>query len=231
MSSRSVLSQCIHAVAALLYPFTWAHTYIPVVPECLLDTVCCPTPFMVGIQMRHLERVLDQPMEEVFEPGRVKVAGWRRGFVHGPAVVLVLGLKAQVVPFSLLEGYSPDRVFVSLLILAPGATSPSPQGAAPEPTALTLRDQGADISCWLLASSQPCRSRGWGQPPSLGQTQPLGRCLQHRGTEPSPATLVGCRHSGLIPKRVGGGHGARDVLVSLLAQPGCSLCSLSGSDS
>ncbi|NXT84012.1 DEN2D protein, partial [Zapornia atra] len=60
----SVLSQCIHAVAALLYPFTWAHTYIPVVPEILLDTVCCPTPFMVGIQMRHLERVLEQPMEE-----------------------------------------------------------------------------------------------------------------------------------------------------------------------
>nr|XP_021147154.1 DENN domain-containing protein 2D [Columba livia] len=60
----SVLSQCIHAVAALLYPFTWAHTYIPVVPECLLATVCCPTPFMVGIQMRHLEQVLDQPMEE-----------------------------------------------------------------------------------------------------------------------------------------------------------------------
>uniref|UniRef100_A0A8D2PEP8 DENN domain containing 2D n=1 Tax=Zosterops lateralis melanops TaxID=1220523 RepID=A0A8D2PEP8_ZOSLA len=60
----SVLSQCIHAVAALLYPFTWAHTYIPVVPECLLDTVCCPTPFMVGIQMRHLEQVLEQPMEE-----------------------------------------------------------------------------------------------------------------------------------------------------------------------
>ncbi|NXP17008.1 DEN2D protein, partial [Scytalopus superciliaris] len=60
----SVLSQCIHAAAALLYPFTWAHTYIPVVPECLLDTVCCPTPFMVGIQKRHLERVLEQPMEE-----------------------------------------------------------------------------------------------------------------------------------------------------------------------
>lgn len=71
--SRSVLSQCIHAVAALLYPFTWAHTYIPVVPECLLDTVCCPTPFMVGIQMRYLEQVLDQPMEEVFHPGRGNV--------------------------------------------------------------------------------------------------------------------------------------------------------------
>lgn len=159
MSSRSVLSQCIHAVAALLYPFTWAHTYIPVVPECLLDTVCCPTPFMVGIQMRHLERVLDQPMEEVFQPGRVKVSGWRREFVHHPAIVLAPGLKAQVAPFSLLERDSPDWVFVSLLLLAPGATPPHPLGAAPGPTALTLGAQGADISCWLLALSQPCRSK------------------------------------------------------------------------
>lgn len=61
----SSLSKCIHAAAALLYPFTWAHTYIPVVPEQLLCTVCCPTPFMVGIQKRHLKEVLDQPMEEV----------------------------------------------------------------------------------------------------------------------------------------------------------------------
>uniref|UniRef100_A0A8C0HFK1 DENN domain containing 2D n=1 Tax=Chelonoidis abingdonii TaxID=106734 RepID=A0A8C0HFK1_CHEAB len=65
----SVLSQCIHAVAALLYPFSWAHTYIPVVPECLIDTVCCPTPFMVGVQKRCLEQVLDQPMEEVLSEG------------------------------------------------------------------------------------------------------------------------------------------------------------------
>ncbi|XP_029802329.1 DENN domain-containing protein 2D isoform X2 [Suricata suricatta] len=61
----STLSQCIHAAAALLYPFNWAHTYIPVVPESLLDTVCCPTPFMVGVQMRFRQQVLDSPMEEV----------------------------------------------------------------------------------------------------------------------------------------------------------------------
>ncbi|KAB1273839.1 DENN domain-containing protein 2D [Camelus dromedarius] len=29
----STLSQCIHAAAALLYPFSWAHTYIPVVGD------------------------------------------------------------------------------------------------------------------------------------------------------------------------------------------------------
>lgn len=97
--SRSVLSQCIHAVAALLYPFTWAHTYIPVVPECLLDTVCCPTPFMVGIQMRHLERVLEQPMEEVFHP-EGRAAGWSHQFIRVPRSGLAPGLEALVVPFS-----------------------------------------------------------------------------------------------------------------------------------
>ncbi|XP_038605056.1 DENN domain-containing protein 2D isoform X1 [Tachyglossus aculeatus] len=61
----STLSQCIHASAALLYPFSWAHTFIPVVPETLLDTVCCPTPFMVGVQKRFLHDVLDSPTEEV----------------------------------------------------------------------------------------------------------------------------------------------------------------------
>ncbi|MEE6492922.1 hypothetical protein FKM82_016674 [Ascaphus truei] len=61
----SILSQCIHAVVALLYPFTWEHTYIPVLPQVLLDTVCCPTPFMVGIQTQFLDQVLEQPMEEV----------------------------------------------------------------------------------------------------------------------------------------------------------------------
>eukprot|EP00070_Physeter_catodon_P037922 XP_028344816.1 DENN domain-containing protein 2D isoform X4 [Physeter catodon] len=61
----STLSQCIHAAAALLYPFSWAHTYIPVVPESLLATVCCPTPFMVGVQMRFRQEVMESPMEEV----------------------------------------------------------------------------------------------------------------------------------------------------------------------
>lgn len=61
----SVLSQCIHAVAALLYPFTWQHTYIPVLPEVMIETVCSPTPFMVGIQKRFEERFRELPMEEV----------------------------------------------------------------------------------------------------------------------------------------------------------------------
>ncbi|XP_069489773.1 DENN domain-containing protein 2D isoform X2 [Ambystoma mexicanum] len=61
----SILSQCTHAVAALLYPFKWEHTFIPVLPKILIDTVCCPTPFMVGVQTQWKEQVLGMPMEEV----------------------------------------------------------------------------------------------------------------------------------------------------------------------
>ncbi|XP_055510722.1 DENN domain-containing protein 2D-like isoform X2 [Leucoraja erinacea] len=60
----STLSQCIHGVAALLYPFTWQHTYIPVLPKVMLDIVCSPTPFIVGVQRQFLAELQDMPIEE-----------------------------------------------------------------------------------------------------------------------------------------------------------------------
>ncbi|CAB1329572.1 unnamed protein product [Coregonus sp. 'balchen'] len=56
----STLSQVIHAVAALLYPFTWQHTFISIVPEILIDVVMAPTPYLLGVQKRLLEQVTDQ---------------------------------------------------------------------------------------------------------------------------------------------------------------------------
>ncbi|KAJ0029344.1 hypothetical protein NQD34_004341 [Periophthalmus magnuspinnatus] len=61
----STLSQCCHAVVALLYPFTWQHTYIPVLPPSMLDIVCTPTPFIVGLLSSSLPRLKDLPIEEV----------------------------------------------------------------------------------------------------------------------------------------------------------------------
>lgn len=84
----STLSQCIHAAAALLYPFSWAHTYIPVVPESLLATVCCPTPFMVGVQMRFLQEVTESPMEEVRRSKRKAECGARQTWIWTPALLL-----------------------------------------------------------------------------------------------------------------------------------------------
>lgn len=54
------LSQVIHAVAALLNPFTWQHTFISIVPKILIDVVMAPTPYLLGVQKRLLDLVDDQ---------------------------------------------------------------------------------------------------------------------------------------------------------------------------
>uniref|UniRef100_A0A8C5D575 UDENN domain-containing protein n=1 Tax=Gouania willdenowi TaxID=441366 RepID=A0A8C5D575_GOUWI len=60
----STLSNCIHAVVALLYPFSWQHTFIPVLPGSMLDIVCCPTPFLVGLLSSSLPKLKELPVEE-----------------------------------------------------------------------------------------------------------------------------------------------------------------------
>uniref|UniRef100_A0A3B5KNI9 UDENN domain-containing protein n=1 Tax=Xiphophorus couchianus TaxID=32473 RepID=A0A3B5KNI9_9TELE len=61
----SVLSRCGHAVLALLYPFTWQHTFVPVLPASMLDISCSPTPFLIGVLAPCLPEVLELPIEEV----------------------------------------------------------------------------------------------------------------------------------------------------------------------
>ncbi|KAM4595920.1 DENN domain-containing protein 2D-like, partial [Polymixia lowei] len=56
----STLSQVLHAVAALLNPFTWQHTFISIVPTVLMDVVMAPTPYLLGVQRNMLDHVDDQ---------------------------------------------------------------------------------------------------------------------------------------------------------------------------
>uniref|UniRef100_A0A672JHF9 UDENN domain-containing protein n=1 Tax=Salarias fasciatus TaxID=181472 RepID=A0A672JHF9_SALFA len=60
----STLSSCMLAVVALLYPFSWQHTFIPVLPASMLDIVCCPTPFLVGLLSSSLPKLKELPIEE-----------------------------------------------------------------------------------------------------------------------------------------------------------------------
>ncbi|XP_064634116.1 DENN domain-containing protein 2A-like isoform X2 [Lineus longissimus] len=64
-SKLSTLSNCIHALAGLLYPFQWQHTFIPVLPAALLDITCAPTPYIIGIMSPYLPQIDDLPTEEV----------------------------------------------------------------------------------------------------------------------------------------------------------------------
>uniref|UniRef100_A0A8C6WLT2 DENN domain containing 2B n=1 Tax=Neogobius melanostomus TaxID=47308 RepID=A0A8C6WLT2_9GOBI len=61
----STLSSCMHAVVALLYPFSWQHTFIPVLPGSMLDIVCCPTPFLVGLLSSSVPKLKELPVEEM----------------------------------------------------------------------------------------------------------------------------------------------------------------------
>ncbi|XP_078272902.1 DENN domain-containing protein 2A isoform X2 [Rhinoraja longicauda] len=61
----STLSKCCHAVMALLYPFAWQHTYIPVLPPSMIDIACSPTPFLIGLLSSSLPRLKELPLEEV----------------------------------------------------------------------------------------------------------------------------------------------------------------------
>ncbi|XP_054037371.1 DENN domain-containing protein 2C isoform X3 [Rissa tridactyla] len=61
----STLSKCGHAAVATLYPFTWQHTYIPVLPASMIDIACSPTPFLIGILSCSLPQLQDLPIEEV----------------------------------------------------------------------------------------------------------------------------------------------------------------------
>ncbi|XP_030641059.1 DENN domain-containing protein 2C [Chanos chanos] len=61
----STLSRCAHSALALLYPFTWQHTFVPVLPASMLDICCSPTPFVLGALSASLPQLQDMPIEEV----------------------------------------------------------------------------------------------------------------------------------------------------------------------
>lgn len=43
------LSACVQAANSLLYPMTWQHIFIPVLPEHLIDYLSAPMPFLIGV--------------------------------------------------------------------------------------------------------------------------------------------------------------------------------------
>ncbi|XP_050961273.1 DENN/MADD domain containing 2Db [Labeo rohita] len=55
----STLSQVLHAVTALLYPFVWQHTFISIVPTVLIDVCAAPTPYLLGVQKNMLDLLTD----------------------------------------------------------------------------------------------------------------------------------------------------------------------------
>jgi hypothetical protein len=59
------LSSCVNAVSALLYPFSWQHVFIPVLPQSLLDYCSAPMPFLLGVLADTIPAIKKLPLEEV----------------------------------------------------------------------------------------------------------------------------------------------------------------------
>ena len=62
----SLLSSCCHAIVALLYPFSWQHVFVPILPEAMVHICCSPSPYIVGLLPSSVDTVLQfgEEMEE-----------------------------------------------------------------------------------------------------------------------------------------------------------------------
>ena len=45
----SRLSACVQAANSMIYPMTWQHIFIPVLPEHLKEYLLAPMPFLIGV--------------------------------------------------------------------------------------------------------------------------------------------------------------------------------------
>eukprot|EP01059_Diplonema_ambulator_P011981 TRINITY_DN22040_c0_g1_i1.p1 TRINITY_DN22040_c0_g1~~TRINITY_DN22040_c0_g1_i1.p1 ORF type:complete len:720 (+),score=100.06 TRINITY_DN22040_c0_g1_i1:32-2191(+) len=72
-----LVTGCIHALTALLYPFEWSYPFVPVLPPSMLDAICSPTPFIMGIHSEVLKQASQLPTENII------LADTRNGAITG----------------------------------------------------------------------------------------------------------------------------------------------------
>jgi len=69
----SRLSSFCQALISLLYPFTWQHIFIPVLPQSLIDYVCSPVPFVIGVLSNHKAYIEELRQDGQMEEDVLKV--------------------------------------------------------------------------------------------------------------------------------------------------------------
>ena len=78
------LGVCAQAAASLLYPFTWQHIFVPILPRSWIDYITAPMPFICGVHESMLEEVLEQPIEDAMtfaklDSGEILTVGEAQG--------------------------------------------------------------------------------------------------------------------------------------------------------
>lgn len=57
--SYTRLHHVCYALTSLMYPFKYSHVYIPILPASLLEVLCTPTPFVIGVHSSLKSEVAD----------------------------------------------------------------------------------------------------------------------------------------------------------------------------
>lgn len=60
-----VLSSCVLAAGDLIYPMTWQHIYIPVLPMKLKEYVNAPMPYLIGVAKPVLQAIRPDELQDV----------------------------------------------------------------------------------------------------------------------------------------------------------------------
>lgn len=60
-----VLSSCVLAAGDLMYPMTWQHIYIPVLPMTLKEYVNAPMPYLIGVARPVLQAIRPDELADV----------------------------------------------------------------------------------------------------------------------------------------------------------------------
>ena len=64
-NSLETLSQYIHGLLSLIYPFRWQHIFVPVLPEALINYLAA-VPFIIGIKSYLAHSKTEFEISEVF---------------------------------------------------------------------------------------------------------------------------------------------------------------------
>ena len=65
-SRLEALSGAVQAANATLYPLSWQHIFLPILPESLLDYLTAPMPFLIGLHSSLLSEMRKLPCDDIF---------------------------------------------------------------------------------------------------------------------------------------------------------------------
>lgn len=63
-------------ITMLLFPFTWQHVYVPILPASLLHFLDAPVPYIMGLQLANQDRTNPQLPGEVSASSLLKHCKW-----------------------------------------------------------------------------------------------------------------------------------------------------------